>query len=195
MGDESRRILLVPPVLEREGGSAAALNAQLRDDPELEDTKLMIVTSAFGGDGAELLDVPCDAHLIAPFEEEQLLQVICTLLTMRFRAGPRVRTELLAEIEETSADGGETASQYANILEISTTGLLLECEQHLTVGAIDTVRFFLPGTADRIVVTSMVLVADELRMHYAGEFVAVPAAAGEAIREFIESELARKAGA
>ena len=175
-----------------QGMSATQFSAALRDSSDELGPKLLMLTAHFGDSADDLTEVGCDAHLIAPFDADHLAQTVGALLNVRSGRGERATVELLAEVEDHPSDGETANAQYANIVELGTRGLMIECEDHLTIGAIDTVKFFLPGRSERVVVSCVVLFADELRMRYAGEFIEVPADAGDAISRFVAAEVAKR---
>jgi CheY-like chemotaxis protein len=175
------------------GLSAVEFCRQIRANEQLASVRLVMLTDQLTGAPLDdLIHAKCDAHLIQPVAEEDLLHTIGALLNVRVRRGRRVAVELLARVHEGAPDAPGPIV-LANILSLGETGLLLEAERHLTIGAIDRVSFSLPSGGEPVCVSGLVLVADELQLRYAMEFVSNDDGVLEQIREFVTSHPAARA--
>lgn len=169
--------------------SAAKFCEKVRKDKQLEDARLLMITTEVSDTPVEgFVTALADAHLVQPVGEHELLDTVGALLNVRGRRAPRLPVEILAQIVDRPAKA-EPVEVMANILTLSETGLLLECEQHLTVGAVDTVTFFLPGSPDRFELDCAVLFADEYLLHYGVEFMSITLEQRARIGDFVEAQL------
>jgi serine/threonine protein kinase/DNA-binding response OmpR family regulator len=160
----------------------------VREDEALRGTKLLMVTDQVPVDASDdVVYAAVDAHLIQPMEERQLLHTVGALIDARVRQGPAIDVELLVQIDDYRHDATDPTRVMANILRLSETGMQVETHDHLTVGAVNTAHFVLPETARRLSLSCVVLIADELRLHYMVEFADLEPEELEVIRTFIEA--------
>ncbi len=165
--------------------SATVFTRTVNERPELRDTRLLMVTMEIGREPEPPMAEPPDAHLVQPIDQAQLLESVGVLLNVEVRRGDRVRVELLAQVESTVEGDDDPQQMMANVLTLSPSGMLIECERHLKVGAMSSVQFFLPASSERITASCIVLYADELLLHYGVEFVDVSDAARARIAAFV----------
>ena len=154
----------------------------------LMDTRLLMITEQAGVVESELLHDKLDAHLISPLEPRQLVQTISGLLRFRLRDAPRVDVTLMAQLE---GFGGipEGGALLANIINLSELGGLVESPEYLEVGSSGRLSFYVPGSAERLLVEAIIRVqTDELMLHYGLEFLAVERFQRKLLRAFVISE-------
>jgi len=170
--------------------SPAGFCEALRGTAATADTRLLMLTDQYGSEStSELQRTRCHAHLLEPIDEAQLMRAIGGLLDLRMRRGPRADVEWLAQIEQTAGGEDEPETIMANILSVSETGMLLECESHLVLGGIIDVHFFVPDEPARLSAKSEVLYGDELKLHYGVEITKIDPGARGVIRAFVQGEL------
>jgi len=167
---------------------------RVRQTPDLSDIRLLMLTDEQGQAAAEFLsEAEIDAHLLQPVEQTALLNAVGALLDVEVRRSPRLRCELLAKVEVTSVgERRKSAPILANIMGLSETGLLLECERQLRIGDVVVVQFVVPDRSLRVALRSMVLRADELQLQYGCEFLDFAPVDRDAIREYVARQLARR---
>jgi DNA-binding response OmpR family regulator len=174
--------------------SPATFCEKVRRDTTLGAVRLLMITSELATGSVDgFIHALADAHLVQPIEEAELLGTVGALLNVRSRRAPRLPVELLGRVTDRPANG-EPVQLMANVLTLSEHGLLLECEQHLTVGAMDTVTFYLPGDSRRLQLDCAVLFADEYLLHYGVEFVGIGEDDRGAIRSYVEAQLGGPVG-
>ena len=162
----------------------------VRAEPSLAETRLLMLTTEYGDQTDEISGAEVDAHLVAPVAQSQLLRTISVLMDVRRRRASRLRVELLARISDVRQTfEGESTSMLANILGLSESGLLLECERHLFLGTEVGVQFVLPGTNRQLDVLAIVLAADELQLQYGVEFVDFATEDRDTIRSFVAGQM------
>jgi len=158
----------------------------VRSYPELNQTKLLMLTDQLGQEMGEDAMGRVDAHRINPVETGQLLQTMAGLLNMRMRLSERIPVDLIGQIDLLEKESEEDVKSVVNIINLSEGGLLLESPIALTVGSMGRVRFFLPENSKRMSLYCLVRVlVDELALHYGVEFVGLRSAEKEMIREFV----------
>jgi DNA-binding NarL/FixJ family response regulator len=166
---------------------------RLRRSPDFGATRLLLLSNREGCEAAELLaEADVDAHLLQPVEQTQLLNAVGALLDVEVRRSPRLRCELLAKVDVSASERRQTPPILANILGLSETGLLLECERQLRIGDVVVVQFVVPDRSLRVALRSMVLRADELQLHYGCEFLDFAPLDRDAIRDYVSRQLTRR---
>lgn len=159
----------------------------VRRDERLKETRLLMLTTRYGDTPEEVSDVEVDAHLVAPVEPEALLQSVGILLDVRRRRATRLHVEILARV---TAPGSDPESMMANVLGLSETGMLVECEHPLGLGAEIRLQLVLPGTQRRLDVPGIILSTDELLLQYGVELVEPSKEDRETISSFVANRLA-----
>ena len=169
-------------------GPVTEFCAALRAEMSTQDTKLLLLSESLPAAGDELPVV--DGHLICPVDAEELSTTIGTLLEVAVRREPRVSLSMLMARLSGLAEDAQTPTTLANALNISASGMLLESEAILAVGARGTIDFYLPGTGQPLSLQCFVRGAvDELMLHYGIEFVDTPESAREQLQSFIGTRL------
>jgi hypothetical protein len=97
------------------------------------------------------------------------------------RGAARLDCNLLARIDLASAD---ITGMLANVLGLSETGLLLECEQRLAVGDLIGVRFTVPDIG-RVDARCIVVKVDEMVLHYGCQLVDLDDRSRSVIHELV----------
>jgi CheY-like chemotaxis protein len=168
----------------------AAFCREVRARCKNSETRLLMLTDQIGGDLPQTDQADYDAHLISPVEPRQLLHTIATLLDVRERRAPRASLEVLVRTEgfEESVSGEDDS--LATSINVSENGMLLEAKVALAVGARGQLYFFLPGSTERVTVSGVVrTVMDEVRLHYAVEFLDLAAHHREMVRGYVDEQL------
>lgn len=165
-----------------EGMPVTSFCARLRSAVGDAATKLLMFTDQIGASLDDAVEAASDAHLISPIEPEQLLDTVAQLTTAPRRRSRRVPIDVLVE-----TDGFlDSPAALANSLNVSEDGMLIEASEHLPIDAQGVLRFFLPGSPKRLVIKAAVKVAvDEIRLHYALEFVDLSPGSRALIRQYI----------
>ena len=167
----------------------------VRSYPELNQTKLLMLTDQFGEEMGEDAMGRVDAHLINPVETSQLLQTMAGLLNMRMRLSERIPVDLIGQIDLLEKESEEDVKSVVNIINLSDGGLLLESPIALTVGSMGRVRFFLPEASQRLSLYCLVRVlVDELALHYGVEFVGLRSGEKETLRVFVRQVTTKQKG-
>lgn len=156
----------------------AELRAAAGDNP----IKLLMFTDQVGAPLDDAVEAAPDAHLISPIEPDQLLDTIASLMTVPRRRSPRASIDVLVETDAfPGADSG-----LANSINVSEDGMLIEANGHLPINEPGVLRFFLPGSPKRMTIKAVVRVSvDEIRLHYALEFIDLAPGHRALIRQYI----------
>ena len=166
----------------------------VRSYPELNQTKLLMLTDQLGQEMGEDAMGRVDAHLINPVETSQLLETMAGLLNMRMRLSERIPVDLIGQIDLLEKESEEDVKSVVNIINLSESGLLLESPIALTVGSMGRVRFFLPEASKRLSLYCLVRVlVDELALHYGVEFVGLKSSEKETLRAFVRQVTTKQA--
>ena len=114
----------------------------------------------------------------------ELVDTMATLIHVHPRRSPRVPLEALVQLEGFGLPV-KSEDTLATSVNINEHGMLLEASSQLEVNSLGELLFFLPGSSDRLQVQAEVRMAvDEVRLHYAVEFVTPSDAMREAIARF-----------
>ncbi len=161
---------------------AADFVRMVRGDDRMVETKLLMLSpEPVGVASSAISEAEVDGHLISPITGADLLNTMGILLDVSSRRAPRLDCNLLARIDLASAD---IASMMANVLGLSETGLLLECEQRLAVGDLIGLQFTVPDIG-RVDARCIVVKVDELMLHYGCELVDLDDRSRAVIRELV----------
>ncbi len=149
-----------------------------------------MLTDTIGDEAQHAEGAGYDAHLISPVEPRQLLHTIATLLDVRERRAPRAGLEVLVRAEGFAESASGQDDSLASSINISENGMLLETKVAFRVGARGQLNFFLPGSSERVSVTGVVrTVMDEVRLHYAVEFLDLADHQREMVRQYVKEQL------
>lgn len=166
------------------GISAAHFCAEIRASGATTPPRLLMLTDRIGDPLDEASDADCDAHLISPMDMRELVDTMATLIHVHPRRSPRVPLEALVQLEGFGLPA-RSEDTLATSVNINEHGMLLEASSQLEVSSLGELLFFLPGSSDRLQVQAEVRMAvDEVRLHYAVEFVKPSDAMREAIARF-----------
>ena len=161
---------------------AADFVRMVRGDKRLAATKLLMLSpEPVGVAPSSISEAEVDGHLISPISGADLVNTVGILLDVSTRRAPRLTCNLLARIDLASAD---TSGMLANVLGLSETGLLLECEQRLAVGDLIGIQFTVPDIG-RVGARCIVLKVDEMVLHYGCQMVELDEQSREVIRELV----------
>jgi len=97
------------------------------------------------------LAIGANDFLAKPFNSAQLM----TRVSLLINVATRKQTALLAHVN-VEGDGPAVEPFVARIVNLSTTGLLLEADVKLTPGRPITVKFFVPGNTTQVTATATV---------------------------------------
>jgi hypothetical protein len=118
--------------------------------------------------------------------------IVCELIDMSSESGLGAAVELLAHFECQSGPEGADRRGFANILELSQTELLMECDHGLETGDVLKLSFFLPGPASedsaRIPVSMLCLIRrvhDEGKLIYTADIRELDETSESAISQFV----------
>lgn len=168
------------------GISAAHFCAEIRASASPSPPRLLMLTDKIGDPLDEASDVDCDAHLVSPMDMRELVDTMAHLIDVNPRRSRRVPVEVLVQLDGFGLPPSN-ADKLATSLNVNEHGMLIEAGCQLQVGQRGELLFFLPGSSDRLQVQAEVRMAvDELRLHYALEFLAPPDSARAAIAGFSE---------
>jgi DNA-binding response OmpR family regulator len=163
---------------------------ELRARCENTETKLLMLTDQIGADLQHTDRADYDAHLISPVEPRQLLHTIATLLDVRQRRAPRASLEVLVRTEGFLESVSAEDDSLATSVNVSENGMLLEAKLLLKVGSRGRLYFYLPGSTERVSVSGVVrTVMDEVRLHYAVEFLDLAEHQREMVRQYVREQL------
>ncbi|MFH0903385.1 MAG: PilZ domain-containing protein [Pseudomonadota bacterium] len=165
-----------------------------------DSAKLILLTDSVEIAAAGTLDADLDAHLVTPFVPEQILATLAAVLDVNVRRAPRAQVRILARVEtETTESSPAQPAALSTILDISETGLRVECPRNMSIGDKGRVHFALPGLAKKLSLPFVVrVVVDEVKAHYGVAFVFDDGAADgqqhELIRSFVGERLVASKG-
>ena len=161
----------------------------IKSYPELDHTKLMMLTDQLGGNMDDEFVQGVDAHLVNPVDSAQLFQTMASLLDIGLRSAKRVDVDLIGHVDLLDKNVDDDVKTAVNILNLCESGLLIESPVPMSVGSVVRVRFFLPGTSDQLSLFCTVrLLANELILHYGVEFVGLKSEEKEKLRSFVQAE-------
>jgi len=150
------------------------------------------ISDTTGLGGVKLLMVADDAsasaghaRLSRPINRGELLEKMGDLLGIQVRRARRRTVELDGEMDYKSGNDGSAASVDARILRLSETGVLIECDTRLKLGAVVTVRFNLPEASEPLRSRCIVLFVDEALPRYGVEFVDMTGRERQLIRTYV----------
>jgi DNA-binding response OmpR family regulator len=170
------------------GISAAHFCAEIRASGAVTPPRLLMLTDTIGDPLDEASDVDCDAHLISPMDMRELVDTMATLVNVHRRRSPRVPVEVLVQLDGFGLPASSDDA-LATSLDINEHGILIEASNHLEVGSRGEVLFFLPGSSERLQTQAEVrMTVDELRLHYALEFLRPPELLRESIASFVQEQ-------
>ncbi len=153
--------------------------------------KLLMLSDKIAESMSEVVKANTDAHLVSPVNKKQLLETIASLLDVQQRSTAAYRLQILVQLE--GVDQKKPSKELANITVLNGMGLTLVSENTISVGSKGKALFVLPGTKTRLALQYTVkAVIDEVRLHYALEFVNLAASDATAIHEFIEKHNMRE---
>jgi CheY-like chemotaxis protein len=120
--------------------------------------------------------------LAKPFNSAQLM----TRVSLLINVATRKHTALLAHVN-VEGDGPPVEPFVARIVNLSTTGLLLEADVVLTEGRTVCVKFFVPGTAAQVTATATVARRADAAgaVRWGARFTALDLTARRIIRDYI----------
>ena len=174
-----------------EGTTPRDFCQKLRTRKDLAGMKLVMLTDQVPAAQDDQVPPEVDLHLVSPIDARQLLRTLAALLEVRERRAPRVATSFLSSISGFLHESDEPPTwSWANILNLSEVGIVLEANVVLDVGARGTVVFVLPGTAERLTGEGVICyVRDEVQLHYAVDFSLPAPETRKAIRDFVQRTL------
>ena len=165
---------------------AAQFCRLIRSAPGLKHPQLLMLTAELGEQNDNLSEIDCDAHLISPVPDEQLLKTIASMLHLRSRDHARAAVELVAKLDLLERDQDEDTGVVVNLIDLGEGGCRIEAPVPLHIDSLGRLRFFLPGGAQRMSLYVMVrMVANELLLHYGLELIALRREDREALRRFL----------
>ncbi|MEW5852648.1 MAG: PilZ domain-containing protein [Myxococcota bacterium] len=138
---------------------------------------------------------PPPANMVPPanmsvVERGRMVEAVAHALAARMRAAPRVLVQIMARVDTLQGEG--RPMMFANILDLSESGLRLECSEALAMGSRVRVYFVLPGSSERIGTTCLVRVLhDKDQLHYGLSFDGLDDSSRRAIGQLVEKRLAR----
>jgi DNA-binding response OmpR family regulator len=148
--------------------------------------KMILLTEKLDGDLDDAADAGCDCHLISPVETNQLLDTIAALLELAQRRAPRASLDTLVHTSGFSDLDARTDAAFANCINISEDGMLIEHNRQLQVRSEGDLQFFLPSAGERLSLHGVVhLVVDEIRLHYAIEFTGLAPEQRSLLRDYV----------
>jgi DNA-binding response OmpR family regulator len=125
----------------------------IRSDRSLRAVSILLFSDApRAGLRERCLAIGANDFLAKPFNSAQLM----TRVSLLINVATRKHTALLAHVN-VEGDGPPVEPFVARIVNLSTTGLLLEADVTLTPGRTILVKFFVPGAATQV--TAMATVA------------------------------------
>ncbi len=146
---------------------------------------LLMVTDHLDDMLGDADDAVCDAHLVSPITEAQLLDTVAELAGIDQRRSARAAIDVLVHMDGFAGDG--VGSFLANGVNLSEDGMRVEANCQLTVDSRGTLQFFLPGEGERLTLEGRVrLAVDEVRLLYAIEFLDLAPQHRARIRQYVE---------
>ncbi len=154
----------------------------VKDDPELRDTSVVIVTAS--GDDASVIDrcmaSGCDQYLTKPLQKAAVLRVAEKFLDTRQRRPMR----MLVKLQRPPSD-----LSFGYTVDVSDGGILVETGEELQAGEVVDLQFFLPGSPEKIATRGRVVRVlkkdGDADAEVGFEFVQLEDAGRERIRRFV----------
>lgn len=169
------------------GMSGDELCSIIREDPELRDVSVLMVTRPREADILRCKNCGANDYIKKPIDEKVLIEKATTLLGVPIRKAYRVFVNVSVKGE------GERIKFIATSVNISTSGILIEAKKSLNVGAIVHCSFFLSGTSTISATGKVVRIIKkptEDTYQYGIKFTSISDAARQIIGEFVKSHSA-----
>ena len=160
-----------------------------RAAPEMESARFLLVADGHRPDAvSSFLAAGGDAFIPRATPPDLVANAVANILGIRLRSTLRVPVQLLCKVDLLGASGAVVGTMLATTIDLSTTGVSLECQHPLQASDTVVVHLVLPGTRCRLVARAIVCrVVDEVWMHYAAEFQDLPPDQRVSLRTFIQS--------
>jgi CheY-like chemotaxis protein len=177
------RVHLIVMDLQMPGMDGEQVTRTIRADRTLRDVSILLVTeNARPGLRERCLAAGANDFLVKPFKNTDLIARVSPLLTV----AARKHTALLAHVEV--ADNGPAIEPFvARVVNLSTSGLLLEATVPLSEGRLVCAKFFVPGAAAQISTTGKVARRANAggAVRWGVRFTALDLAARRIIRDYV----------
>ena len=161
---------------------------ELETQRRRSEPKLLMLTDQLHPGQLDAADDVYDAHLISPVGVEQLLSTIAELVDVTQRRCARVPLDVLVHTEGFADADAAVDSTLSSALSVSEESILLEASRQLCLRTRGQLRFFLPGSAERVTLEGIVRVAvDEVRLIYVIDLVDLAPQNRALIRRYVES--------
>ncbi len=172
--------------LDMPGISGDQLCTVVRSDPALKETAIIMVTRPRKTDIERCKRCGADEYITKPIIPETLMQKAGILLKVPVRKAYRVqvRTSIRAEKD------GEVFNAF--LVDISTSGILMETEQQLKVGDVARCTFFLPGSPAVTVSGEVVRKSEKLgspAIQYGLQFKDISKNAEQIVDKYVKSQV------
>ena len=176
------------------GMDGAQVCKQVRDDAELRDVSIiMVTTSTAPADIKRCKEAGANDYVVKPINPTDLLSKFHKYIDVATRHDLRI----LARIDMT---GGEDANSFmGNTINVSGSGVLIECTRHLDMGDAVSCSFSLPGNTEPITSTCEVVRSKDIEhsqsriSRYGLRFLDIETEARHMIESFIARDACRTA--
>lgn len=180
------RVHLIVMDLQMPGMDGEQVTRAIRNEAELKDVSILLFADT-ARPGLKERSLSCGANdfIPKPFNNSELLARVWPLVNVAVRK----RTALLAHVD-IEKDGRAVESFVARIVNLSTSGLLLEADAMLAIGQSVRVKFFVPGCAAQLIASAAVTRRAEgsgaVLVRWGVRFLALDPAILKILRGYIE---------
>ena len=168
--------------LQMPGMDGEQVTRAIRADRALRDVSILLFGEPRPGLRERCLTAGANAFLPEPFKNTDLVTRVESLINV----ATRKHTALLAHVN-TEDDGPAIDPFVARIVNVSTSGLLLEATAPLAKGRIVCVKFFVPGATVQLSVTATVARRTDTggSVRWGVRFLAIDQAARRILRDYV----------
>ena len=147
---KTERVNLIITGLDMLGMRGDALCSAFRKDGDMKNVSVLIVCAGSRSDFERCQSCGANSYITKPLDPVKFLEKVGALIDVPKRTGIRVliRVSVMGSIN--------SESFFCTSVNISTSGILLECEKIIPKGAIVNCSFFVPGS-ERITVDCEVM--------------------------------------
>ena len=176
------RVDLIIMDLQMPGMDGEQVTRTIRADRAMRDVSILLFSDPRPGLRERCLASGANDFIPKPFKNKELMARVSPLINVPTRK----HTALLAHVN-VEGDGPEVEPFVARIVNLSTSGLLLESDVPLTEGRTVCVKFFVPGASAQVTATATVARRTAVggAVRWGVRFTALNHAARRVLRDYV----------